>query len=157
METGPNGELVPVGGGDNIPLTREKLLFGRRSACDILLDFPNISGKHCEMNFKDGIWVIRDLESTNGIKVNGDRVPEKKLMPGDILTIGKREFRLNYSPGRVITDLEAAAEEAAEVMSMSLMERAGLDKGRRHENTPRKRNKPLPKIHDGLDIDFDDL
>src|SRR5262249_47336204 len=127
----PNGELVPVGGGDNIPLTREKLIVGRRSACDIYLHFPNISGKHCRLAYVNGAWTVRDLDSTNGIKVNGDRVPEKTLMPGDQLTIGKREYKVEYNPGREINDMEVAAEEAAALMGTSLMERAGLDKGRR--------------------------
>ena len=75
----PNGELIPVGGGDNIPLRRPKLMIGRRETCDVCLDFPNISSRHCEMTFRDGFWYIRDLNSTNGVKVNGSRVQEQLL------------------------------------------------------------------------------
>src|SRR5437660_927770 len=64
-----NGELVPIGGGDSIPLIRPALTVGRRESCDICINFPNISGVHCELNFRDGYWYIRDLNSTNGIKV----------------------------------------------------------------------------------------
>ena len=39
-----NGELVPVGGGDPIPLIRPILTLGRRESCDICISFPNISG-----------------------------------------------------------------------------------------------------------------
>src|SRR5436309_1795976 len=49
-----NGELVPAGGGDNIPLIRELLTIGRRESCDICMRFPNISGLHAEMSFRNG-------------------------------------------------------------------------------------------------------
>ena len=72
------GELVPTGGGDPIPLRRGVLTLGRRETCDISLRFPNISGSHCELSYKDaGYWYIRDLGSTNGIKVNGQRVLQR--------------------------------------------------------------------------------
>src|ERR1700682_3229050 len=68
-----NGELIPVGGGDAIPLIRDTLSMGRRESCDICLRFANVSGLHCEMTFQDGYWLIKDMGSTNGIKVNGTR------------------------------------------------------------------------------------
>src|SRR5438132_4050444 len=77
-----NGELIPVGGGDAIPLIRDHLSMGRRESCDICLRFPNISGVHCEMTFQDGYWLIKDMGSTNGIKVNGSRVKKRVLHPG---------------------------------------------------------------------------
>ena len=43
----------PVGGGDPIPLKRGVLTIGRRESCDISLKFPNISGLHCELAYKD--------------------------------------------------------------------------------------------------------
>lgn len=52
MNMEPNGELVPVGGGDTIPLTRPQLSLGRRRSCDIYLDFPNISSIHCELMYQ---------------------------------------------------------------------------------------------------------
>src|SRR4051812_19390994 len=92
-----NGELIPLGGGDSIPLIRSPLVFGRRSSCDVLLDYPNISGKHCEMYFKDGFWSIKALNSQNGTKVNGSRIIEPKpLKPGDELAIAKHRFTVQY-------------------------------------------------------------
>ena len=43
------GELIPVGGGDPIPLMKEQLVIGRREKCDIVLRFANVSGEHCEL------------------------------------------------------------------------------------------------------------
>ncbi len=91
-----NGELAPLGGGDPIPLIREELTVGRRESCDVCMRFPNISGLHCQLNFRNGYWYVRDLNSTNGIKVNGVRVQEKVLHPNDELTIGKRKYTIDY-------------------------------------------------------------
>jgi len=125
MITQSNGELVPVGGGDTIPLVRNKLVLGRRESCDVCLRFPNISGQHCELLFQEGVWFLRDLGSTNGTKVNGERVQgSKALRPGDQIEIAKRRFTVQYklAPGhKAIQDL---VEE--DISSMSLLEKAGL-------------------------------
>src|SRR5665213_1645115 len=68
------GELVPQGGGDPVPLLKTKLLVGRRdTSCDIALRFPNVSSRHCELELVGGYWLVRDLGSSNGTKVNGVR------------------------------------------------------------------------------------
>src|SRR5262249_48376867 len=137
MSFKPNGELVPSGGGDNIPLIREKMTLGRRDTCDIPLRFPNISGVHAELSFRDGYWYIRDCNSTNGIKVNGVRVLEKLLHPRDKVTIGKRDYVITYElPADHIGKLEEVQDE--DVMDQSLLEKAGLQKPRREE--PKRRS-----------------
>jgi pSer/pThr/pTyr-binding forkhead associated (FHA) protein len=129
MSLRANGELVPVGGGDNIPLIRESLTIGRRDSCDVRLPFPNVSGLHAQLTFKNGYWYVRDMNSTNGIKVNGVRVMEKMLHPKDKLTIGKRDYVIRYElPADAIGKLEEVQED--DVMAQSLMEKAGLEKPR---------------------------
>jgi adenylate cyclase len=123
-----NGELVPVGGGDSLPLIRETMVIGRRESCDIRMPFPNISGIHCELAFKDGYWTIRDLNSTNGIKVNGQRVVKKLLHPGDEVSIGKRKYTIQYEMPAGRRALEEVEED---IMSQSLLERAGLEQPKR--------------------------
>jgi len=115
------GELVPRGGGDPIPLFKEKLLIGRRTSCDICLPFPNISSQHCELEMKNGYWHVQDLGSSNGLKVNGMRVESKFLLPGDELAIAKHPFELQYEP---LADAPPPEEE--DPFSLSLMEKAGL-------------------------------
>jgi predicted component of type VI protein secretion system len=119
------GELVPVGGGDTIPLLRNQLILGRRESCDIPLRFPNISGQHCELSFKEGVWFIRDLGSTNGTKVNNERVVQTKaLRPGDEINIAKRRFTIQYSlPAGHHAFQDLLAED---ITSQSLLEKAGL-------------------------------
>jgi adenylate cyclase len=129
------GELVPVGGGDTIPLIRDLLTIGRRESCDICLRLPNVSGIHCELNNKDGYWYIKDLGSTNGIKVNGIRVQQKLLHPGDKLTIAKRHWTIEYTLKAGQRVMEEMMEE--DVMSQSLLEKAGLVRPKK-ERAPKR-------------------
>jgi pSer/pThr/pTyr-binding forkhead associated (FHA) protein len=122
-----NGELVPFGGGEVIPLLREVMTLGRRESCDIPQPFPNISGVHCEFSFRDGYWSIRDLNSTNGVKVNGMRVQQRPLKPGDEITIGKRRYAIQYQiSSEAQIEIEALLTEDEDIFSKSLLERAGL-------------------------------
>lgn len=129
MSSRAHGELVPLGGGDSIPLIRDSLTIGRRESCDIPLRFPNVSSQHAMLSFRDGYWEIRDLGSTNGIKVNGARCYKKLLRPGDEISIAKRRFRIDY----VLAAGQHALEEMVEddVMAQPLLEKAGLLRPRR--------------------------
>lgn len=125
----PNGELVPSGGGDNIPLVRAVMTIGRRESCDIPMRFPNVSGLHAELTYKDGHWTVRDLNSTNGIKVNGVRVPKKVLHDGDTITIAKKTYTIKYTEA-VTQRLEEILEEEEEIFNQPLLEKAGLERPR---------------------------
>jgi len=128
MAIQPSGELVPVGGGDTIPLLRGRLTLGRRESCDVCLRFPNVSGQHCELLFNDGVWHIRDLGSTNGTKVNGQRVQTRPLRPGDEITIAKRRYTIQYN----LTAGHLAFQNLIqEDISQSLLEKAGLERSPR--------------------------
>lgn len=98
MKKPHNARLIPTDGGEPIPLIRPTITLGRRQSCDICLAFPNVSALHCELTFNNGHWMIRDLGSTNGTKVNGTRVQKKVLRPKDIITIGKRKYTIDYVP-----------------------------------------------------------
>lgn len=135
------GELVPVGGGDPVPLLRTRLLVGRRSRCDICLDYPNISSQHCELELEAGYWQVRDLRSTNGVKVNGQPVEVQVLMPGDTLTIAKLDFEIVYQAN---PDAPPPATEEEDPFSTSLLERAGLEGRRRERRRARRRAQPAP-------------
>jgi pSer/pThr/pTyr-binding forkhead associated (FHA) protein len=135
MSFKPNGELVPVGGGDSIPLLREVLRIGRRESCDICMRFANVSGLHAELSFREGYWKVRDLNSTNGIKVNGMRVQEKILHPGDEICISKRRFAIQYELPASRRALEEVEED---LLSQSLLEKAGLERPRRNRDGRRE-------------------
>jgi adenylate cyclase len=114
------GELIPCGGGSPIPLLKHSLLVGRAPSCDISLPFPMVSSKHCQLEFKGGYWHVRDLGSTNGIRVDGIVQLAKYLRPGEVLSIAKHRFEISYTP---LTD-EPPPEENP--FALSLMEKAGL-------------------------------
>lgn len=131
------GELVPLGGGDPIPLLKSTLLVGRRESCDIVLRFSNVSSHHCELNLEDGYWFVRDLQSRNGVKVNGVRVTNKRVDPGDILSVAKHKYEVQYSPadlGALGTPPPDPAD--ADIFSQSLLERAGLARRRPPVKSP---------------------
>jgi adenylate cyclase len=134
MARAAKGELKPVGGGDTIPLIRDRLVIGRRESCDIPLRLPNVSGLHCELSFRKGFWWIRDLGSTNGVKVNGTRVHEKLLHPADTITIAKRNYTIDYQPPVGQRALEELLEDEEDVMAQSLLEKAGLIRHRGQKN-----------------------
>ena len=121
------GELVPVGGGDAIPLVRETMTIGRRESCDICLKFQNISSQHCELSLRNGVWHIQDSGSTNGVKVNGERTQRRPLRPGDEIGIANHKYTIQYQlvAGSTIEDVFAEEED---VFKQSLMEKAGLEK-----------------------------
>lgn len=139
MTFASRGELVPVGGGDSIPLIRDTLSMGRRETCDIPLRFANVSGVHCEMTYQDGYWLIRDMGSTNGIKVNGTRVLKKVLHPGDTITIAKRSFTIEYTPAIGAQALAELIEDAEDIMDQPLLQKAGLEKP--EEEQPKKKRR----------------
>lgn len=67
------------------PLTR----VGRREGNDWVVQDGSISGTHCEIEKNDAGYLIRDLGSTNGTKVNSVTIKEKTLSRNDIILIGE--------------------------------------------------------------------
>ncbi len=81
-----------VGDGRRNVLSGERVVVGRSRECDVMLSDPNISRKHAELRRDGEGWVVFDLGSTNGIKVNGRRVDQAPLQPGDRITLGLTEL-----------------------------------------------------------------
>jgi predicted component of type VI protein secretion system len=94
-------ELVPENGDPPIPITRDLVLVGRRSYCDIVIDHPSLSKRHCVLVKTDGLLVIRDLISTNGTKVKGQKIRWAALLPDDRIAVGSYKLRVYYGPDDV--------------------------------------------------------
>jgi adenylate cyclase len=92
------GELIPCGGGDPIPLRQAKLVVGRHPNCDIVLRFATVSGIHCQLEWTDGYWFVRDLGSRHGIRVDGVRCQAECVKPGSVLWIADQRYRFAYLP-----------------------------------------------------------
>jgi pSer/pThr/pTyr-binding forkhead associated (FHA) protein len=86
--------LLSLTDGPSILLDKPILLFGRHDECDVQLNSKKISRRHCLVATADDYLVVRDLGSTNGVKVNGQRVTEGTLLPGDELTIANYRYQV---------------------------------------------------------------
>ncbi len=75
--------------GQTFTCTADECIIGReRSAGGIVLPNPNISRQHAKLSFNGRYWAIEDLNSTNGTLVNNVDVQKKRLITGDVVTLG---------------------------------------------------------------------
>jgi pSer/pThr/pTyr-binding forkhead associated (FHA) protein len=86
--------LLSLADGPSILLDKPILLFGRHQECDVQLNSKKVSRRHCCLAQVEDYFVVRDLGSTNGVKINGEKVQEGKLIPGDELIIGNFRYQL---------------------------------------------------------------
>ncbi len=86
--------LLSLADGPSILIDKPILLFGRHEECDVQLNSKKVSRRHCVLAQVSDYLVIRDLGSTNGVKINGERVVEGKLRPGDELQIGNFKYQV---------------------------------------------------------------
>jgi FhaA, N-terminal domain/FHA domain len=73
-------------------ITKPVTVLGRSATCDVRLDDPNVSRRHAELRQQGTSYWIIDLDSTNGVEVNGARVERAKLDQGDKVTVGETEL-----------------------------------------------------------------
>ena len=73
-------------------LNERRVVLGRSKECDIHLSDPNVSRRHAELRQEGAAYWLVDLDSTNGIEVNGRRVKRVKLDSGDRITLGSTEL-----------------------------------------------------------------
>ncbi len=83
--------------GPSLWLDKPILLVGRHPECDVQIDSRKISRRHCCIAQVADYLVVRDLGSTNGVRINGVRVAEGKLAEGDELVIGATRFRVSWA------------------------------------------------------------
>lgn len=74
-------------------LSREEISIGRKSDCDVSIKDPAISGNHARIHELGDKYVIQDLNSTNGIFVNGKKVKQQVLKADDVITIGQHQMK----------------------------------------------------------------
>jgi hypothetical protein len=79
-------------GAEEHELDRRRTVIGRSREADIRLSDPNVSRKHAELRNENGAYWVIDLESTNGLEVNGRRVQRAKLASGDVIAMGSSEL-----------------------------------------------------------------
>ena len=112
-------QLVALNDGPSILVDKPILLLGRHPECDVQIDSRKISRRHCCIAQVNDYLVVRDLDSTNGIRINGVRVVEGKLRPGDEVTIGNHRYQVEWDkapsvPPPVVPRRPVAANAAIE-------------------------------------------
>src|SRR5919106_1240394 len=90
-------QLVPLDGGPSIEIVKDLSVVGRKEYCDVRLDHKSVSKMHCVIVKTDGLLLLRDLGSTNGTRVNGQRVRRAALLPNDQLTIASVRFSVQFA------------------------------------------------------------
>lgn len=90
----PDGAFLIVDGRGHFPLDRPVVNIGRRLDNQLILDNPHVSRTHAQLRVRDGRYVLFDLGSTAGTKVNGRAVKQHVLRAGDVITVA--EIRLVY-------------------------------------------------------------
>lgn len=94
MDLGPSGAPAQV----IFALVKLQMIIGRAPECDIQLNHTTVSKQHARVVFSDGGFVVEDLGSVNGIKVNDAEVEKHRLAPNDQIKVGK--FVMTYvGPG----------------------------------------------------------
>jgi hypothetical protein len=78
--------------GRTLRVDKRRVVLGRSRECDIQVEDPNVSRRHAELRQEGSAYWIVDLDSTNGIEVNGKRVQRAKLESGDTFTVGSTEI-----------------------------------------------------------------
>jgi hypothetical protein len=73
-------------------IEKRRVVIGRSKDCDIQVADPNVSRRHAEVRQEGAAYWIVDLDSTNGMEVNGRRLKRAKLRPGDKITLGSTEL-----------------------------------------------------------------
>jgi pSer/pThr/pTyr-binding forkhead associated (FHA) protein len=135
-----------------IALHRPVLLVGRHIECDVRLDSPKVSRRHCCLAMAYDRVLIRDLGSRNGVRVNGRVVEEARLHFGDELAIGPVLFRLELEPAE---KQPASVSNTARPASASAAGGSGTSAQRPQPSSPT--TQPSRADHDLDLVPLDDI
>lgn len=91
--------LIPDDDGEVIILTTDLVVVGRDAGCGIRLGDASVSRQHAEIRLEGDRWLVRDLNSANGIMLDGKRIPHGSLRHGQRLQFGSVGFRLEMNEG----------------------------------------------------------
>lgn len=104
--------LVPIEGGPSVELGRDLTLVGRSEETDLKLDHKSVSKLHCVLVRTPEGLMVRDLGSTNGTRINGQRVRRGALLNEDLLNLAHFTFRIEIGEPKVRSskqDLDSSA------------------------------------------------
>jgi pSer/pThr/pTyr-binding forkhead associated (FHA) protein len=141
--------LLPLEGGTPIDIVKDMTLVGRKEECDVRLDHKSVSKMHCVIVKTDGLLLIRDLGSTNGTRVNGQRVRRAALLPNDQVTIAGFKFRVAFGPGSHAAPAEEHTQQldAREVAQLLRPANRGDDDSSLDLPALPRQPNPLPDVY----------
>jgi hypothetical protein len=96
-EAGAGAGSVILPSGDRLPLGRNVITIGRSTSSDVVLDDANVSRAHAEIRPEGDGWLVVDLDSTNGTRVNGSPIRQRRLSDGDQIAVGSSTLRFEAS------------------------------------------------------------
>jgi len=88
----PEGAFLVVGGKRHFRLRKPLVRIGRRLDNDLVLNDPRVSRHHLQLIARHGRYIARDVGSTAGTYVNGRKIEERVLKPGDVIQVGAIEL-----------------------------------------------------------------
>ena len=94
---GTGAGAIVLDNGDRIALSEAVVTIGRLPSCGITVSDPNASRHHAEIRPAGDGYILVDLDSTNGTKVNGTTVHERRLVDGDVISVGSTKLRFEAS------------------------------------------------------------
>jgi hypothetical protein len=95
----PGGAFLILDNGQHFPLDRPVINIGRRIDNQIVLEDQHVSRTHAQLRVRDGRFVVFDLGSTGGTKVNGRKIKQHILRQGDVITIAGMRLVYGEDPG----------------------------------------------------------
>lgn len=108
----------------DFPMKGTRVIIGRKLDADLRIPTSDVSREHCEVTHNDVIVTVRDLGSANGTFVNGRRITETQIRPGDRLSVGPVVFvvQIDGAPAKITPhdakiepEIAAAEAKAAEL------------------------------------------
>lgn len=72
-----------------------QLLIGRSSRCDLIMEDATASRCHAQLFYREGRWILVDLDSTNGTYINDQPVQRAELLPGDVIALGAERLHVD--------------------------------------------------------------
>ena len=103
-------ECGPHRAGGTLYLGRRGAIeIGRSSARHVVLPGPKVSRKHCRLVRMEVGWQLVDLDSANGVSVNGERITKHDLQAGDMVDVG--EYRLRFLVARGLAAAPGAIDK----------------------------------------------
>jgi pSer/pThr/pTyr-binding forkhead associated (FHA) protein len=133
-------QLVPLDGGPAVDVVKDLTVVGRKEDCDLRLEHKSVSKMHCVIVKTDGLLLLRDLGSTNGTRVNGQRVRRAALLPNDQVSIANYKFRVYLGPDLPDPPPVAASEHTQQL-------NAGEVADLMRKATARPGDKPADPVH----------